>query len=70
MRVNRHFTKKKVLKMNLKDVLIVEQLENNNKEEIEAAAVETAAAEIEALVAAEIGGKLKGEFNSPFFIGR
>jgi len=60
MKANKHFTKKKVLKTNHRDVLIAEQLESNSKEEIEAATAATAVV-TEASAVAEIDGNLKGE---------
>jgi len=53
MKVNKHFTKKRVSKTNHKDVQVAEQLKSNNKEEM-AAVTET--------LVAEIGGKQEGEY--------
>ncbi len=62
-KMNKHFTRKKVLKMNLKDVLIAEQQESSKEETTTEVETETlAAAEIEIISVAAIDGKIKGEF--------
>ena len=57
MKVNRHFTRKRVSRTSRKGVLIAEQPESNR--EVEAAMAEAAEA--------ETGGKQKGEYRLSFF---
>jgi hypothetical protein len=65
MKVNKPFTRKKDLRTNLRDAQTAERPRNNSKEVAVATVAEIeVAAEVPA--AAEIDGKLKESFNSPF----